>query len=85
MRYHHPTHSGKEVAMYCATKLGDVIKSTASYAKGDMSLALKEAFMKCDELVLKPETVQEMKKLANLESQTDRCVYVHAFVEGSLM
>ena len=34
-----------------------------SYSKGDVGQALKDAFMKCDEIITKPETVQEMKRM----------------------
>lgn len=66
---------GKEVALYCAAKLGGIIKSTKSYAKGDISQALKDAFMKCDEIIMKPEIVQEMKEMMNAEVADER--YVH--------
>ena len=59
---------GKEVALYCAAKLGGIIKSTKSYAKGDISQALKDAFMKCDEIIMKPE-------MMNAEVADER--YVH--------
>lgn len=65
---------GKEVALYCAAKLGDIIKSTESYRKGDISQALKDAFMKCDEMIMKPETVQEMKEMMNAEISAERYV-----------
>lgn len=55
------------MAIYCAAKLGDIIKSTESYNKGDISQALKDAFMKCDEIILKPEAVQEMKEMITTE------------------
>lgn len=56
--------------MYCAAKLGDIIKSTDSYSAGDISQALKDAFMKCDEIIAKPETVQEMKMMMSAERYT---------------
>lgn len=63
--------------MYCAEKLGDIIKSTDSYNKGDMSQALKDAFMKCDEIVMKAETIQEMKKMISTETSAKRYLHVH--------
>lgn len=60
------------MALYCAAKLGDIIKSTESYHKGDVSQALKDAFMKCDEMIMKPETVQEMKEMMNAENSAER-------------
>ena len=67
---------GKEVAIYCAAKLGDIIKATNSYSKGDICQALKDAFMKCDEIVMKPETVQEMKKMINIGISAERYIYI---------
>ena len=60
------------MAVYCAAKLGDVIKSTESYRKGDVSQALKDAFMKCDEMIMKPEIIQEMKEMMKAEVSAER-------------
>ena len=65
------------MAIYCAAKLGDVIKSTESYHKGDISQALKDAFMKCDEMIMEPETVQEMKRMVNAEVMAERYINLH--------
>jgi hypothetical protein len=62
------------VALYCAAKLGDIIKSTESYRKGDVSQALKDAFMKCDEAITNPETIQEMKEMMNTEISAEMYV-----------
>ena len=65
---------GKEVALYCASKLGDIIKSTESYRKGDVSQALKDAFMICDKVITNPETIQEMKEMMNAEISAETYV-----------
>ena len=70
--------------MYCAEKLGDIIKSTDSYNKGDMSRALKDAFMKCDEIVMKAEAIQEMKKMINTETSAERYLHVHVHVHNNV-
>jgi hypothetical protein len=48
--------------MYCATHLGDVIKSTAAYGEGNLAQAMKDAFMECDKLIKEKEAIAEMKK-----------------------
>lgn len=47
--------------MYCATHLGDIIKSTAAYGEGDIAQAMKDAFMQCDKLIKGKEAIEEMK------------------------
>lgn len=55
--------TGREVAVYCATHLGEIIKATESYSKGNVSQALRDAFMKCDDIIVKEDAVKEMKKI----------------------
>ena len=77
---------GKEVALYCASKLGDIIKSTESYHKGDISQALRDAFMKCDEVITSPETIQEMKEMMNAEISAKTYVdLLHMYKQGRLL
>ncbi len=54
--------SGKEVAVYCATHLADMIKSTAAYREAGLPQAMKDAFMQCDRLLKEKEAINEMKK-----------------------
>ncbi len=49
---------GREVAMYCASHMPDIIHSCNC---GNIEQALKDAFMKCDRMVIEEEAVQEMK------------------------
>lgn len=53
--------AGREVAVYCATHLADIIKSSEAYSQGDLKQAMKDAFMKCDRLVTEREAIEEMK------------------------
>lgn len=55
--------TGREVAVYCAAHLGEIIKATEAYSNGDISQALKDAFMKCDDIIIKEDAVKEMKKI----------------------
>lgn len=54
--------AGREVAIYCATHLADIIKSTAAYDQGNLGQAMKDAFMQCDRLLKEKEAIAEMKK-----------------------
>ncbi|XP_064382077.1 protein phosphatase 1G-like isoform X2 [Halichondria panicea] len=65
-------HGGKEVAVYCADKMGDLIKSTGAYKEGDIGQALKDAFINCDRQLLLPEIAQELKKIANDGKEEDK-------------
>lgn len=53
---------GKEVAVYCAAHLGDIIKSMAAYSEGDLPQAMKDAFMQCDKLIKEDEAIEEMRQ-----------------------
>ena len=44
--------------MYCATHMPDIIR--ACY-RGDIGKALKDAFMKCDRMVIEEDAVKEMR------------------------
>ncbi len=66
--------AGKEVAVYCADKMGDLIKSTGAYKEGDIGQALKDAFINCDRQLLLPEIAQELKKIANDGKEEDKWV-----------
>ena len=54
-------NTGREVAVYCASHLADIIKSTTAYSQGNIEQALRDAFMECDKLITEKEAIQEMK------------------------
>ena len=66
--------AGKEVAVYCANKMGEMIKSTGAYKNGDMTQALKVAFVDCDKKLLLPEVSKELKRIANDNRTDEKCV-----------
>ena len=72
--YHVTFPAGKEVAVYCANKMGEMIKSTEAYKKGDMAWALKDAFVDCDKKLLLPEVSKELKRIANDNRAEEKCV-----------
>ena len=57
--------------MYCANKLGDLIKSMEAYKNGDVSQALKDAFVSCDKQLLLPEVAKELKRIANDDNKEE--------------
>ena len=65
-------NAGKEVAVYCSVKLGDIIQSMVAYREGDIDKALKDAFMHFDELLLGPDVIKEMKQIAKNDLAEDR-------------
>lgn len=67
---------GKEVAVYCSVKLGDIIKSMDAYGHGDIDKALKDAFLHCDEMLLGPDVIRNMKQIAESDIKDDRWVVI---------
>ncbi len=63
--------------------MGDLIKSTGAYKEGDMSQALKDAFINCDRQLLLPEVAQELKKIANDKEDEDKWVRTHTHTLGA--
>lgn len=53
--------AGREVAVYCANHLANIIKSTPAYSHGNLEQALKDGFMQCDRIVMQDKAIQEMK------------------------
>ena len=62
---------GKEVAVYCAVHLGDIIKSMAAYSEGNLPQAMKDAFMQCDKLLKEDEAIEEMRQYDEDEIPTE--------------
>ena len=50
------------MAIFCASHLADIIKSTAAYDEGDLGQAMKDAFMQCDRMLKEKEAIEEMIK-----------------------
>ena len=50
------------MATYCATHLADFIKATEAYGQGDLGQAMKDAFMRCDEMLKEKEVIEEMRR-----------------------
>ena len=65
-------HPGKEVAVYCSMKMGDIIKSMDAYREDDIDKALKDAFLHCDEILLGPDVINDLKQIAENDLAEDR-------------
>lgn len=67
-------HGGPEVALYCAKKLPEFLKNTATYKTNEYEQALKDAFIGFDATLVDGEIIEELKKLMpaeKLEGETD--------------
>ncbi|XP_012256967.1 probable protein phosphatase CG10417 [Athalia rosae] len=56
-------HGGHEVAAYCAQNLPQFIKDTEAYKSGNIEQALKDAFLRFDATLAKPEVVAILKEI----------------------
>ena len=68
---------GQEVATYCATHLPDIIRSC--YSNRDLGQAMKDAFMKCDRIVMEHDAIMEMKTY-HVKDEVSADEYVYIFV-----
>lgn len=60
-------HGGKEVAQFCAAHISEALVSTKGYAVGDMREALRETFLKMDDIMVKQEHQAEFKALKGVQ------------------
>ena len=56
-------HGGAEVALYCERNFGRALRSTNAYASGDYAVALRDAFLKVDEMLRTQEGFEEVCRL----------------------
>ena len=56
-------HGGPEVAKFCEQHFGAELKKNINFQNGHMEEALKQTFMKMDELLLEPEGIAEISSL----------------------
>lgn len=56
-------HGGKEVAQFCAAHISEALVSSKGYATGDMREALRETFLKMDDIMVKQEYQAEFAAL----------------------
>lgn len=58
---------GSEVAQYTAEKFPDFLKTVPAYNQGDMTSALKDAFLGFDDTLTKDDVKQKLAVLASGE------------------
>eukprot|EP00349_Pseudokeronopsis_sp_Brazil_P001236 CAMPEP_0202956384 /NCGR_PEP_ID=MMETSP1396-20130829/887_1 /ASSEMBLY_ACC=CAM_ASM_000872 /TAXON_ID= /ORGANISM="Pseudokeronopsis sp., Strain Brazil" /LENGTH=214 /DNA_ID=CAMNT_0049673365 /DNA_START=18 /DNA_END=662 /DNA_ORIENTATION=+ len=63
-------HGGKEVALYVKDRFVNELKSLNSYKNKDYSAALKETFIRMDELLRTPQGQKDVLKYSSNEQQT---------------
>jgi len=56
-------HGGKEVAKFCALRMAETLLGTEGFQKGDMAEALREAYLKMDEIMVRREHMEELEAL----------------------
>lgn len=56
------------MSKYCSLHLPSFIKTLSSYKAGDFKQALIDAFLKFDQTLTKPETIEALKQLAQFDS-----------------
>ncbi|XP_051630818.1 protein phosphatase 1G-like [Manacus candei] len=57
-------HGGKEVALYCAKYLPEIIKDQKAYKEGKLQKALEDAFLAIDAKLTTEEVIKELSQLA---------------------
>ena len=58
-------HGGKEVAMFCERHFATELKQNKNFLKGNFETALKENFLKMDELIMSEEGHKELMELCD--------------------
>ncbi|XP_003739466.1 probable protein phosphatase 2C 60 [Galendromus occidentalis] len=61
-------HGGSEVSKYCSLHLPIFVKTLSSYKAGDFKQALIDAFLKFDQTLTEPGTIEILKQLAQYDS-----------------
>jgi len=63
-------HGGKEISKFVSNHFIEELIINKNLPK-DMSLALKETFIKMDEIMVTPESIEEIKKYARMSKEED--------------
>ena len=63
-------HGGKEISKFVSNHFTEELKVNKNVST-DMSLALKETFIKMDEIMQTPESIEEIKKYARMSKEED--------------
>lgn len=64
-------HGGKEVAKFCANHLPLELSTTDGFLSGEVERALRQAYLKMDEMLVKDEHREELKALKGAESEEE--------------
>ena len=63
-------HGGKEISKFVSEHFIDELTKNPNVSK-DLTVALKETFIKMDEIMLKPESIEEIKKFTRMSKEED--------------
>lgn len=75
-------HGGKEVALFVAKHLREVLLKQDAYTRGDIAQALIETYVGLDELMLKPASLRELRALRGSDNDD---MMVNRVVQMSMM
>lgn len=64
-------HGGKEVAQFCAAHIAETLTRTGGFHKGDMTIALKEAFLQMDDIMIHPDHEAELRALKGGDEENE--------------
>eukprot|EP01025_Chloroclados_australasicus_P022770 TRINITY_DN23343_c0_g1_i10.p1 TRINITY_DN23343_c0_g1~~TRINITY_DN23343_c0_g1_i10.p1 ORF type:complete len:435 (+),score=73.65 TRINITY_DN23343_c0_g1_i10:275-1579(+) len=64
-------HGGKEVALFCAKYMHDVLLSQSALKSGNVERALIDAFLGMDQLLMRPEHQQQLKQWQSQNSEEE--------------
>jgi protein phosphatase 1G len=67
-------HGGREVALFCAKHLPEIIKSTEAFKKSDFEGVFREAFFRCDDLMKSESGQKELEVLGDAEDENTQMV-----------
>jgi len=78
-------HGGPEVAKFCEVHFGEQLKKNANFEAGDYEKALKETFLKMDEMLVTPEGRAEISKYMENEGADSMagCTSNVLFIKGN--
>lgn len=64
-------HGGAEVARYVARHIADLLVQAPAFKEGDLGAALRQTYLKLDEVLVTPEAAEELRALENSDTSDD--------------
>ena len=70
------------MALFCASRLPEVIKSTEAYRSGELATALRVSFLALDRLIESQEGIRELQGFARAADKKKKVLCCHRFVQS---